>query len=416
MTVRMNQRAPTSEHQQSYCHEEAGLIAPYGGDSSKGAFLDILLVGPVPPPLGGIGVHISRLTRILHEAGFRVGVLNHFSSTESPFVIAALRKNPYNYFRYLRKYSAHLIHYHHSRWIQLFVVALFRNKNSKYLVTIHAGEIEKQFPQISSRGIVLRNLTIWALRRFDIVIVVNQTIASYFDEHGIHPHVELIPAFISSDAEGATLPYDSKLTSFLEFGVVITASAYRVQFLPDGSEVYGIDTLVDAFLSVSQANSDLRVVIFLAESPTTPGPQRHLAALERRLEDHDVRDRVLIVYGLEFVPALSKSALFVRPTRADGDALSIREAQEAGVPVIATDVIPRPPGVTTFATGDAAQLSIEMSRVLKADQHDTPEKSSGPDDAAPLDFSGELVRLYRAALGLPRERSHPPPAPSQASP
>jgi glycosyltransferase involved in cell wall biosynthesis len=46
------------------------------------------------------------------------------------------------------------------------------------------------------------------------------------------------------------------------------------------------------------------------------------------------------------------SDIFLRPTRSDGDANSIREALYLGVPVIASDCVERPDQVLTFRTGD----------------------------------------------------------------
>ena len=47
--------------------------------------LDILVLGPFPPPFGGVSTYVQRLHRLVVRRGFRVGVLNHFSSaTDTP--------------------------------------------------------------------------------------------------------------------------------------------------------------------------------------------------------------------------------------------------------------------------------------------------------------------------------------------
>ena len=58
--------------------------------------LDILILGPVPPPFGGISVHLSRLVPLLQAQGLNVAVLNHFGSAELPFVLGVLNRNPLN--------------------------------------------------------------------------------------------------------------------------------------------------------------------------------------------------------------------------------------------------------------------------------------------------------------------------------
>jgi glycosyltransferase involved in cell wall biosynthesis len=379
----------------------AGPSTARSRSNEEAAVLDVLLVGPYPPPFGGISVHIKRLVDVLHGAGLRVGVLNHYSSRDSEFVLGALRKNPFNYAVSIRRTPARVVHYHHSRWIHFFVVALFRTKQSRYVVTLHAGDVDQHFPQIASRGAVMRGLTTWALRRYDTVVVVNPAVASFLQERRLHPHVELIPAYIPSEGGEGALPYEPDDVAFLESGTLISATAFSVQFLPDGRELYGLDTLVSAFLSVSAASPELRLAIFMARPPSGARPERHLAALEARLAEHGLERRVRIFYGMEFAPSLARSALFVRPTRADGDAVSIREALGAGVPVVASDVVHRPAGVVTFATDDAEVLADAMTRLLGAGSR-TP--ATEPDDDRPWSFSGDLLQLYRSYLGLSGER------------
>jgi glycosyltransferase involved in cell wall biosynthesis len=53
---------------------------------------------------------------------------------------------------------------------------------------------------------------------------------------------------------------------------------------------------------------------------------------------------------------LARSALMVRPTFADGDAISVREALALGVPVVASDAAPRPAGTLVFQTGSLEGL------------------------------------------------------------
>jgi hypothetical protein len=55
-------------------------------------------------------------------------------------------------------------------------------------------------------------------------------------------------------------------------------------------------------------------------------------ALAQRLEESVLRDRALIVFGLPLTAAFRQDVLLVRPTRAEGDALRVRDALHARVP------------------------------------------------------------------------------------
>src|SRR4051794_4638814 len=86
---------------------------------------DVLLVGPYPPPIGGVSTHVSRLAQLLEEAGLHVGVLNHFKTRGSNrFVIGSLHRNPLRYWYEIRQADASVVHYHHARWSTLVATAI----------------------------------------------------------------------------------------------------------------------------------------------------------------------------------------------------------------------------------------------------------------------------------------------------
>jgi glycosyltransferase involved in cell wall biosynthesis len=366
-------------------------------DEQTQADLDILILGPIPPPFGGISVHLSRLVPRLQHAGFKVGVLNHFGSTSMPFVVGALSRNPINYYRLPRKFRARIVHYHHSRWAHLVALALGKgNSSARYILTLHAGNVEKHFPELISRKPFVSGITRWALRRFDTVICVNPKIATLVERYldGTQ-RLEVLPAFLEfPDHEPEE--YDPGIETFLQSGRVLVVAAYGLQFLPDGEELYGVDTVVEAFSTLGHERDDLRLMIFLARQPFRGKARRHLTQLERRLEEAGVRDRALIVFGRPLVPAFRPNVVFVRPTRAEGDALSVREAQRAGIPVVASDVVGRPAGVVSFSAGDVTQLGAALRAVLDG----ALWQSSGADpnalDEALGDFSERLIDIYRS--------------------
>jgi glycosyltransferase involved in cell wall biosynthesis len=359
--------------------------------------LDILILGPVPPPFGGISIHVSRLVSLLSTRGFSVGVLNHFRGTDQPFVLAALNRSPFRYYRVPRHFPARVVHYHHSRWPHLVAFAIGRGTRSRYILTLHAGDVRKHFPQLISIVPFVSRITRWSLSRFDVIITVDPSIAAAVREH-TSARIEVIPAFISS-AGSESERYEPELEEFLCDGRVLLVAAYGVQFM-NGRELYGLDTVVEAFIALAPTREDARLAIFIARRPTERKARRHLEQLEQRLRDANVDARVRVVYGLPLLPAFRRNAIFMRPTRAEGDAVSVREARWAGVPVVASDVIARPTGVTTFAVGDASELRKALDSAL-----DQPvqarEVASKPDTpSGPEAFSERLIQLYRDELSL----------------
>src|SRR5439155_10590232 len=161
--------------------------------------LDVLVLGPVPPPLGGIAVHVSRLVPHLQKAGLEVGVLNHFRSTDADFVLDALNRNPINYFRMPRRLRARVVHYHHSHWGMLLAVALGRRRTgSRYVLTLHGNNVPGL---LKSRIPMLRRATRWAVNRFDTIIVVNPDIRTAIQDHVDPDRIVVLPAFLEAPSE-----------------------------------------------------------------------------------------------------------------------------------------------------------------------------------------------------------------------
>jgi len=85
-------------------------------------------------------------------------------------------------------------------------------------------------------------------------------------------------------------------------------------------------------------------------------------------------------------PLLAACDVFVRPTLADGDSVSVREALALGRAVVATSVGHRPEGVLLVPPGDAAALSAAMIEAVEGSERRPAE--------VPADSLQRILSLY----------------------
>lgn len=305
--------------------------------------LDVLLVGPYPPPYGGVSAHVERLAQALWARGLNVRVMNHFGGpSRDPLLAGDLRRNPLRYWRALRVVDARVVHYHHSRWSTLMATAFaLRHCTGSTVATVHGRSLE---PYLRSPVPGIAQLTRMALRGFDVLIAVSVEIEQSLRDVG--PPVDVIPAYIPAEGHQAALSPETE--AFLRDGTNLLVSAYRLTLDGQGRTIYGLETAIECFAQLAVDRPELRLAIFLASPPRSRRESDQLQSLLETIRDADVRRRIRVVSGEPLTPALAFAAVYLRPTLTDGDAVSVREAIAAEVPVLASDVAVRPAGVRTL--------------------------------------------------------------------
>ena len=130
------------------------------------------------------------------------------------------------------------------------------------------------------------------------------------------------------------------------------------------------------------------------------GPAARDPQLAATLQERGLGWRVYAYADLdrgEALAVLRACDVFLRPTRADGDSISVREALALGVRVVASDAAVRPAGVHCHAAGSGAALAEAIREVLAL---------PAPADLKTEDGVSDTLAAYRAAgLGL----DQPPP-------
>lgn len=338
----------------------------------------IALVGNWPPPHGGLSVHVEALARVLRERGADVRVLDIGAGDHRGGVVRRAR-GPLRYALALARVAAEgrLVHLHtnganRKSWLVALAAGRARRPGGpRAILTVHSGLCPAWLRASEEH----RRLAARATAPFARVLAVNDDIAAALAEAGVpRERLAIVSPFSRAMVRPAEAP--APLAAFAAAHAPLFAAA-----LAPGP-VYGAEVLVRAFAAVRERLPDAGLVLF--------GPD---TASDAGLQGPGVLVLGELAHGAA-LGAVGRADVFVRPTRADGDAVSVREALALGRAVVATRVGHRPDACLLVPPGDPAALAEAM---LAAARRGPP----APDGARGVDAFDTLLALY-ATLRSPR--------------
>jgi glycogen(starch) synthase len=318
----------------------------------------IALVGNWPPPYGGVSVHVAALAGVLARRGVDVRVLDIGRGDHASGAVRRARGAP----RFSARLAAvaaegRLVHLHtNGANPKSWLVALAGGRARRPLgprgvLTVHSGLCPAWLRASPGR----RALAALACSGYGRVVAVNAEIAGALADAGVPAgRIAVVPPFSPALLSPPAPP--PALAAFRAAHAPLFAAA-----LAPGA-TYGADVLLPAFDAVRARLPRAGLVAF--------GPGTAELARDGLLGLGEVRhDGALAV--------IEAADVFVRPTRADGDAVSVREAIALGRAVVATAVGHRPDGCLLAPAGDAAALA---GRMVEAAGHPRPSpRPAGPD-------------------------------------
>lgn len=294
--------------------------------------MKILLIGPVPPPHGGISVHVTELARQLREAGTRCEVLDVRQLWRS---LALLRYAA-------RHWTIHL-HTSGHGWKSWATAVLCGLTGGRSVLTLHSGLLPGYLASSATKRVLAA--TVCAL--YDRVICVNAPIRD-----AIHSsRTEVLPACLPVRRGDSIRDVEIQTWMDSHRPLVSTALFFRPE--------YGFDVLLAAIDTLRSHHPAIGCIVMGS------GEQRALA--ERRLRHLGLEPHVLLAGDLDHATCLAVMSgcdVFVRATHYDGDSISVREALSLGIPVVATRVGMRPRGVILCNPGDPQDLAEKLDLAL----------------------------------------------------
>lgn len=310
---------------------------------------NLCLVGAIPPPYGGVTVHLRRLLDALHSRNIRVSLFDISGQTKIAEGVTCMRWRTAVWRLLFQRRS--IVHFHNFGPRNLYLYALLGMRH-RTLLTLHN---ERFHDELAERGSLERRLLIWAFNRLDCIVVVNEKCTAL--AKGIvrdYAKVRVVPTFIpppESDNGDLSEPMKSLRD---RHRILIASTAYQLQF-HDGQDLYGIDMMVELTNRlIIRHRLDVATVVLLP----APANISYFEQLQQRVRDLKIEERfVFLTEPIDDATALWKAAdIVIRATNTDGDSLTVLEALSVGTPVIASDCAPRHSEVTLFATRDSDDL------------------------------------------------------------
>lgn len=319
---------------------------------SKNRNSKILIIGPIPPPSGGVSLHIQRMANLI-ENDFEIEFID-----ESKFIKSGLYNiRSLNFIQYLKKVCETDLIYVHSgvTILKIFHIIIGRITFKKIILTIHS------YPKV--KNIFLKCRDEFFFRLANIIIVVNEDILKRLElpyEKCKIQHA-FIPPKIESEPDLPRAVNDWINEKKIKGVKIICANASKLEIF-NNLDLYGLDMCIDVTYKLK--NRGLPICFVYNVSSLDRGQQlfsKYHSSIERlALQD----EFLLLNENLSFVRLIERSDIVLRPTNTDGDALTVREALYLGKPVISSDVVERPQGTILFKTRDMNDLEIKLLETL----------------------------------------------------
>lgn len=318
---------------------------------------NILMIGPMPPPAGGISIHLQRLMALLGDQ-WTFDVVDESTN----------RKSTYFHFRSLQLITywkkvrqADLLFVHSgNKLFKIFHILAGKLAARKVVITLHGYGKRRNF--------LLRHIDQFFYRLADWIILVNEGIYQKLDLPARKTRVKhaFLPPVMRQEPALPNELQDAIHKARAAGQAILCGNASRLDtFL--GQDLYGLDMLLRLSVDLKHAGHTSFFIVFTV-SALDAGKDRFDEA-QAFIQQQGLSAHFMLYHGgVSFARLIESSDIMVRPTATDGDSLSIREALYLGKPVVCSDVVSRPDGCHLFATRNQDALLRTVTSLLVSDR------------------------------------------------
>lgn len=319
--------------------------------------MKIIFIGPIPPPIGGVSIHIQRLSQMLTKEGNNVSFID-----ESPikkvniFNLRSLAIFPYVQ---LIK-SADIVHIHSSlsifRLFHLIICLLLRKK---IVLTLHSWRVKSK---------LLQMIQLKLFRKVKKVICVTNEIAQKINLSNTVIQAAFLPPDMHKEPELPLHVLKWLTDQKKQNRIIIASNAYRLDLF-NSVDLYGLDMAIELInFLVHQKKINIALIFVVT---TLNQNEKLFHTNKEKIQELKLTGHILLINEkkMSYVKLIQESDLTCRLTNTDGDALSIRESLYFNKPIIASDISKRPKGTITFKTRDQSDLNQKILKLIPTLKH-----------------------------------------------
>ena len=363
-------------------------------DIRKGKSMRITIVGPYPPPYGGISTSVQQLRHHLLRDHYDVSVLvpsrEQACEAERVYCHSGFRSLHIsrNYLYLIKHLQPDLINSHSNRWPMMSAVAS-RLLGIPLIHTIHGENAPNAFEKLP---FLQKELVKWAFQHTDRVIAVSEDLARFVMSLGVlKEKIATVPSLLP-------LEVNLKVKPTLKDGLQQITNGRRVVLVSTGfySKIYGFDLIPPVAFMLKQKSVDFVWLI------VGHGMEQEKQPVRSALSRLGLQDHVLLIGEVDrfqMIDVLRCSHIYVRTKYSDSFGLVIAEAHQLGCHCLFGDNNPyfqESKRLTKYRVGDVDSLTGKLFKTI-----------GKIDVAAPRDtesqFAEEAFTNYRKVKDLYRQ-------------
>lgn len=347
----------------------------------------ILLVSPFPPYIGGVSVSVQRLYDNLVKSGYEVVKFDTQLSVNSQFNHSSLKIVKFLSLPGFLLFHKHfdIIHFHVSNIMPKLYVSLWRfmfSRKTKFIITIH-GQVTHTLNSKFGR---------YSLKHFDKIICVKKGDRQNMPDKLRSKTVE-IPAFIPPVISGSSkIPCQINFHDRSSFKMLLNGFIINNDRFPD---LYGFADAIRLLEQLRNRGKNAELVLIVLGFKPGKRATEYVKFLKNECRSRGIERFVCWIEGvtMELWPLLRKVDVLLRPTKSDGDALSIREALYMKIPVIASNVVPRPSDTVVYDINSHTDFLEKTISVI--DNYEENVARIGENN---INFASKIIEEYENQL------------------